>query len=67
MLSASTNSAEDIMTLDEVRLRGYRNSSQEKEMFMLFQTHMTLFIPWNTKGYIFNNVPAALLHADTKA
>ncbi len=55
------------MTLDEVRLRGYRNSSQEKEMFMLFQTHMTLFIPWNTKGYIFNNVPAALLHADTKA
>ncbi len=64
MLSASTNSAEDIMTLDEVRMRGYGNSSHKKNVF---QTHMTLFILWNTKGYIFYYVPTALFHADTKA
>lgn len=70
MLSASTNSTEDIMTLDEVRLRGYGNSSHENDISVImfysssgsFQIRTIFCILWNTKGEFFNNAPFALFH-----
>lgn len=35
-----------------------------QDLLMIFQTPMTLFLPWKIKGEILNNILVILFHAD---